>query len=314
MSFSNSFVFSALAVAQNSAIACLPWIGKGDEIRADQAAVNAMRNALNSLDINAHVVIGEGERDKAPMLYIGEKVGKGNKSLSLDIALDPLEGTTLCAHGARGAMCVLAFAMPGNFLHAPDLYMEKIAIGSGMPENIIDLDDSPKQNLINLAKAKKCDIQDLQVMVLNRKRHEELIAKIREAGARVVLISDGDIAAVIATTSKRSKIDMYMGTGGAPEGVLAAAALRATGGQMMGRLIFANDEDRARANKMGISDFNRKYLTADMAKGEVIFIASGVTDGDLLKGVKKHASSITTNSLIMLSANSSINYITSRNL
>lgn len=224
----NDIIFEATTVAEKAAIACFDWIGKGKEKLADQAAVTSMRNSLNQMKIAGTVVIGEGERDEAPMLYIGEKVGLGEKNggVKVDIALDPLEGTTICATANENSLAVIAFATQGGFLHAPDVYMDKIAVGSNLPKGVVDLDNSPKVNLQNLAKAKKCKISDLQVMILKRDRHEEIIAKCREAGAKVKLISDGDIAAVIATTDVRTGVDMYMGTGGAPEGVLAAAALR----------------------------------------------------------------------------------------
>jgi fructose-1,6-bisphosphatase II / sedoheptulose-1,7-bisphosphatase len=273
-------------VVEKAAIACYDWIGKGDNKSADHAAVVSMRHNLNLMNISGVISIGEGERDEAPMLYIGEKVGKGGNEF--DIALDPLEGTTICANAGESSLVVIAFANKGGFLHAPDVYMEKIAIGGGLPKDLIDLDNTPKKNLQNLAKAKKVDIADLTVMILDRTRHEELISKVRESGARVRLIGDGDVAGVIACTSGHTKIDAYMGTGGAPEGVLAASALRVIGGQMMGRLIFGNDTKQIeRAKKMGIKDLSKKYTEKDMAKGEVIFACAGVTDGYMLKGVKK---------------------------
>ena len=269
----SNIILDATTVAEKAAIACYDWIGKGKEKLADQAAVTSMRNSLNQMPISGTIVIGEGERDEAPMLYIGEKVGKGG--IKVDIALDPLEGTTICATANENSLAVIAFATQGGFLHAPDVYMDKIAIGANLPKGIVDLDNSPKVNLQNLAKAKKCKISDLQVMILQRDRHSEIIAKCREAGARVKLISDGDIAAVIATTDLKTGIDMYMGVGGAPEGVLAAAALRTTGGQFMGRLIFNDDKKQiARAKKMGIKDLNKKYTTEQLAKDDVLFIAS----------------------------------------
>ncbi len=273
-------------VVEKASIACYDWIGKGDNKSADHEAVVSMRSNLNKMDIDGTIVIGEGERDEAPMLYIGEKVGKGN--LKVDIALDPLEGTTICANAGESSLAVIAFAENGGFLHAPDVYMEKIAVGAGLPKDIIDLDNSPKTNIQNIANAKKCEIDELTIMILDRPRHEELIAKVREAGARVRLIGDGDVAGVIACTSGHTKIDAYMGTGGAPEGVLAAAALKVIGGQMMGRLVFHNNTKQIeRAKKMGIKDINKKYLVKDMARGEVIFACAGVTDGYMLKGVKK---------------------------
>lgn len=308
-------MIAATKVAEQAAIACYDWIGKGNEKLADQAAVNAMRDELNQMNITGTVVIGEGERDEAPMLYIGEKVGKSG--IEVDIALDPLEGTTICATSNPNSLAVIAFANKGGFLHAPDVYMDKIAVGGGLPIGVVDLDNSPQNNLKNLALAKKCAISDLQVMILKRDRHEEIIAKCREAGARVKLISDGDVAAVIATADpEKTGVDLYLGIGGAPEGVLAAAALRTVGGQMMGRLLFEGEDTNsirqaARAKEMGITDLNKKYLTEEMAKGDVLFIASGVTDGAMLDGVKKSTNKIIVNSLIMNSAEKSVKKILS---
>ena len=273
-------------LVEKAAIACYDWIGKGDNMAADAAAVKSMRQNLNLMNINGVIVIGEGERDEAPMLYIGEKVGKGG--INVDIALDPLEGTTICANAGESSLAVIAFAKKGGFLHAPDVYMDKIAVGAGLPEGVVDLDNSVKKNLQNIAKAKKCSISDLSVMILERSRHQELISKTREAGAKIRLIGDGDVAGVIACTSQTTRVDAYMGIGGAPEGVLAAAALRVIGGQMMGRLIFdGNKKQIERAKKMGIKDLNKKYTAAEMAQGDVIFACAGVTDGYMLSGVKK---------------------------
>lgn len=295
-----NFALEAVRVTEAAALAASRWMGLGDEKAADQAAVTAMRNILNTMTIDGTVVIGEGERDKAPMLYIGEKVGTSG-SQPIDIALDPLEGTTTCATGGYNSIAVIAMAPKGGFLHAPDVYMEKIAIGDGLPADLVDLDEAPGTNLRNLAKAKKLDVSDLVVCILNRTRHEELIAKVREAGARIQLISDGDVTGVIATTRPHTNIDMYVGTGGAPEGVLAAAALRCVGGQMQGRLLFNDDEQRARATRMGIKDLNQKYGVLDMAKGEVMFAATGVTDGPMLRGVKRFENGAYTHSIIMRS-------------
>ena len=306
----------AIIVAEKAAIACYDWIGKGKEKLADQAAVEAMRDALNEMPINGKIVIGEGERDEAPMLYIGEKVGKGE--LEVDIALDPLEGTTICATAAEGSLAVIAFAQKDGFLHAPDVYMDKIAVGPNLPEGVVDLDNSVTDNLKNLAAAKNCEISDLTVMILERTRHQKIIEEARAAGARVKLIADGDVAGVISTTDPEAKIDLYLGIGGAPEGVLAAAALRTVGGQMMGRLIFddvnnkVKDGQIERAREMGITDLNKKYTTSEMAKGDVLFIASGVTNGNLLKGVTKNNQQITVNSLIMDSKSKSIKKIQSQ--
>lgn len=296
-----SLTSQIIETVEKASIACYDWIGKGDNMAADQAAVTSMRETLNLMNISGTIVIGEGERDEAPMLFIGEKVGKGG--IEVDIALDPLEGTTICANAGESSLAVIAFAKKGGFLHAPDVYMDKIAVGAGLPEGVIDLDNSPKVNLSNIAKAKKCDISDLTVMILERTRHNELIAKVREAGARIRLIGDGDVAGVIACTNQTARIDAYMGTGGAPEGVLAAAGLRVIGGQMMGRLIFGDNQKQIeRAKKMGISDLNKKYTAEEMAKGDVIFACGGVTDGYLLNGVKKCSGKIFVNSLIMDSA------------
>lgn len=305
-----NITFEAVRVTEMAAIAAYEHMGKGDEKAADQAAVTAMRMALGQVNIEGTVVIGEGERDKAPMLYIGEKVGSGNGP-KVDIALDPLEGTTLCATGGSNSMAVIAMSEGGGLLNAPDIYMEKIAIGYNFSEQIIDLDDSPKTNLTNLAKVKKCGIEDLVVVILNRGRHQELIAKVREAGARICLISDGDIASVIATAMPSTGIDMYMGIGGAPEGVLAAAALCTTNGQMMGRLIFDNDAQKERASRMGINDFSKKYTIQEMAKGEdVMFAATGVTNGSMLDGVRMIGNGrVTTHSIAMRSKSKTIRHI-----
>ena len=296
-----------ISTVEMAAIACYDWIGKGDNMAADAAAVKSMRASLNKMNIDGTIVIGEGERDEAPMLYIGEKVGIKGATHKVDIALDPLEGTTICANAGESSLAVIAFAQNGGFLHAPDVYMEKIAVGAGLPEGVVDLDNSVKTNLTNLAKAKKCDISDLVIMVLERDRHKNLIAQIREAGARIRLIGDGDVAGVIACTSAETRVDAYMGTGGAPEGVLAAAALRVIGGQMMGRLIFNDNKKQIeRAKKMGIKDLNKKYTTEEMAKGDVIFACAGVTDGYMLKGVHKKDNKIFVNSLLMDSCNKKV--------
>lgn len=297
-----NFALEAVRVTEAAALACARLMGRGDEKAADRAAVNAMREALNGLSIDGTVVIGEGERDKAPMLYIGEKVGVNHSGApQVDIALDPLEGTTICAKGGVNAMAVIAMAEKGGFLHAPDVYMNKIAVGGGLPKGVVDLDYSPEKNLKNLAKAKKCDVSDLVVVILERDRHKELIAKVREAGAKIQLIADGDVAGVIATARPDTGVDMYMGIGGAPEGVLAAAALRSIGGQMQGRLLFSKAEEKARAKRMGITDLNRKYLLEDLAKGDVMFAATGVTDGSMLRGVRRFSGGATTHSIVMRS-------------
>jgi fructose-1,6-bisphosphatase II / sedoheptulose-1,7-bisphosphatase len=308
-----NFALEAVRVTEAAALSCARWMGKGDEKKADQAAVNAMREALNGLSIDGTVVIGEGERDKAPMLYIGEKVGNASGTgPKIDIALDPLEGTTICAKGGVNALAVIAMAEKGGFLHAPDVYMHKLAIGGGYPEGVVDLDNSPEKNLKNLAKAKKCDIADLLVVILERERHEELLAQVREAGARVQLIADGDVAGVIATACPDTGVDIYMGTGGAPEGVLAAAALRSIGGQMQGRLIFSAAEEKARAKRMGIEDLNRKYYLEDLARGDVMFAATGVTDGSMLRGVRRFVGGATTHSIVMRSKTGTVRTVEAR--
>ncbi len=303
-----NFALEAVRVTEAAALSASRLTGMGDEKAADQAAVNAMREALNGLDIEGTVVIGEGERDKAPMLYIGEKVGTG-KGPKIDIALDPLEGTTLCATAGPNSLAVIAMAEHGGFLHAPDVYMDKIAVGPDLPEGVVDLDNSAKVNLTNLAKAKGCSISDLTVTILNRSRHEEIIAKVREAGARVFLLQDGDVAGVIATASEDTGVDMYLGIGGAPEGVLAAAALRCIGGQMQGRLLFSDDDEKQRATRMGISDFSRKYTLLDMAKGDVMFAATGVTDGAMLSGVKRYEGGARTQSIVMRASTGTVRLI-----
>ncbi|WP_169568718.1 class II fructose-bisphosphatase [Sneathiella limimaris] len=295
-------------VTEAAARAACNLVGLGDEKAADQAAVDAMRTALNKLDIDGTIVIGEGERDEAPMLYIGEKVGTG-KGPKIDIALDPLEGTTLTAKGGPNALAVIAFAESGNFLNAPDTYMEKIAVGGGYPEGIIDIDKSAGDNIKALAEAKGVPVNQMMACVLDRPRHADIIASIRETGARIKLISDGDVAGVMATANPETGVDMYVGTGGAPEGVLAAAALRCIGGQMQGRLVFRNDDEKARAVKWGISDFGRIYNLEELAAGNVIFAASGVTDGSMLKGVRQVGDRVQTETIVMRSQTGTVRYI-----
>jgi len=308
-SIDSNIVIEAVRVTEAAAISASYLVGKGNEKAADQVAVDAMRQYLSQMNIDGTIVIGEGERDKAPMLYVGEKVGTGHGP-KVDIALDPLEGTTICATAGADSLSVIAMTEEGGLLNAPDVYMEKIAIGCQYKEQIIDLDDTPKQNLINLARIKKCDISDLLVVILKRDRHQELIAKVREAGARIRLISDGDVAAVISTAIDDSMGDMYIGIGGAPEGVLAAAALATTGGQMMGRLLFSSQDEKDRAQALGITDLNKKYLVGDMANGkDIMFAATGVTDGNMLKGVKVKNGVIHTNSIAMSSRYKTIRYI-----
>ncbi len=304
-----NLALEVVRVTEAAALAASRLMGRGDERAADQVAVDAMRAALDSLDIAGTVVIGEGERDEAPMLYIGEEVGTGSGP-KVDIALDPLEGTTITAKGLTNALSVIAIADRGNFLYSPDTYMDKIAVGGGLPEEIVDLDREPADNLESLADAKGCNVSDLVACILDRPRHEALIRKVREAGARITLISDGDISGVIATSEEASGIDIYLGMGGAPEGVLAAAALRCIGGQMQGRLIFRNDDERARAQRCGITDFDRKYDLHDLAGGDVVFAATGVTDGAMLGGVRRFSGGAKTHSLVMRSKSGTVRYIT----
>lgn len=303
-----NLAMEAARITEAAALAASKWTGRGDEKAADQAAVNAMRRVLNTLAIDGTVVIGEGERDKAPMLYIGEKVGTG-EGPEVDIALDPLEGTTICATDAPNALAVLAIAAKGGFLHAPDVYMNKIAIGPDVPANTVDLDKTPTENLKNLAKAKNCKVEDLTAIILDRPRHEALIKEVRQAGARIRLIGDGDVAGIIALTKPDGGADIYFGSGGAPEGVLAAAALACTGGHMQGRLIFHDDEQRERAKRMGIDDLDRKYTREDLAHGDVMFAATGVTDGAMLRGVHRTPAHATTHTIVMRSKTGTIRTI-----
>ena len=303
-----NLALDSVRVSEAAALASARWLGRGDEKAADQAAVDAMRQALNVLDIDGVVVIGEGERDEAPMLYIGEPVGTG-KGPKLDIALDPLEGTTITAKGGPNAIACLAMAPRGGFLNAPDVYMQKIAVGGGLPGGIIDINHKPAENLARLAEVKGVDVEDLVVCILDRPRHEQLIAEVRAAGARIRLIGDGDVAGVIATSRAGSGIDIYMGSGGSPEGVLAAAALRCIGGQFQGRLIFRNEEEKARARRLGIEDLNRIYDIDDLAKGDVTFTATGVTDGTMLKGVRRVGDRLFTESIVMRSKSGTVRVI-----
>lgn len=300
LTMDRNLAMELVRVTEAAALSASLLMGRGDEKAADQAAVDAMRNALNALHIDGTVVIGEGERDEAPMLYIGEKVGAGDGP-ALDIALDPLEGTTITAKGGPNALAVVAMAEKGGFLNAPDVYMDKIAIGGGLPDGVVDLDATPAENLRALAAAKGVEVSDLVACILDRPRHVELIARVREAGARIMLISDGDVSGVIATAEPGSGVDIYMGSGGAPEGVLAAAALRCVGGFMQGRLLFRNDDEKARAARWGVTDLTRKYGLTDLASGDVMFAATGVTDGAMLKGVRRFAGGAHTHSVVMRS-------------
>jgi fructose-1,6-bisphosphatase II / sedoheptulose-1,7-bisphosphatase len=308
LTLDRNLALEAVRVTEAAALSASRLMGRGDEKAADQAAVDAMRYALNALAIEGTVVIGEGERDEAPMLYIGEKVGTGSGP-RIDIALDPLEGTTITAKGGPNALAVIAMAEAGGFLNAPDVYMDKIAVGAGLPEGVIDLDEKPATNLKNVAKAKRAEVADLVVCILDRPRHSELIAKVREAGARIMLIGDGDVSGVIATSRPDSGVDLYVGSGGAPEGVLAAAALRCIGGQMQGRLIFRNDDEKGRAARIGITDLNRKYGLLDLAKGDVMFAATGVTNGTMLQGVRRFAGGAVTHSMVMRSKSGTVRII-----
>jgi fructose-1,6-bisphosphatase II / sedoheptulose-1,7-bisphosphatase len=300
-------------VTEAAAIASYEQVGRGNEHNADQAAVDAMRRALNQCNFDGTVVIGEGERDEAPMLYIGEKVGTG-KGPKVDIALDPLEGTTLTAKAMANALAVVAVAEGGSLLHAPDTYMDKIAIGGGYPEGIVDLDADPRDNILALAKAKGVRPQEIKACILDRPRHSDLINKVRQAGAAVALISDGDIAGVIHTSDPETGIDIYIGQGGAPEGVLAAAALRCVGGQIQGRLVFRNDDERQRAARIGIKDFNRKYTTIDLASGDVMFAATGVTDGSMLRGIHRVGKFMTSETVVMRSKTGTVRWIKARHV
>ncbi len=296
-------------VTEAAALAAGKLVGRGDKMAADQVAVDAMRSALNTLDIQGRVVIGEGERDEAPMLYIGEEVGTGTGP-KIDIALDPLEGTDITAAGGPNALAVIAMTDEGGFLNAPDVYMDKIAIGPGLNPAILDLDAPIEDVLQKLAKEKGGKVEDLMVCILDRPRHESLIANVRAAGARINLIGDGDVSAIIATTEVDTGIDLYVGSGGAPEGVLAAAALQCIGGSMLGRLTFRDDNERGRAERWGITDLNAIYTTDDLAKGDnVMFAATGVTDGSMLRGVRRYPGGAKTSTIVMRSKSGTVRRI-----
>jgi len=296
-------------VTEAAALAASNQVGRGDKVQADQVAVDAMRDALNSLHIQGRIVIGEGERDEAPMLYIGEEVGDG-RGPKIDIALDPLEGTDITAAGGPNALAVVAMTDEGGFLNAPDTYMDKIAVGPGVDPSILDLDAPIAEVLEKLAKEKGGRVGDLTVCILDRPRHHDLIKAVREAGARINLIGDGDVSAVIATTDPDTGIDLYVGNGGAPEGVLAAAALQCTGGAMLGRLVFSTDVEIERGEKWGIKDFNKIYTTDDLAKpGNVMFAATGVTDGSMLRGVRRYAGGAKTSTIVMRSKSGTVRRI-----
>ena len=304
-------VLEMVRVTEYAAIAASRLVGRGDEKAADAAAVEAMRDALNRLAFDGTVVIGEGERDEAPMLFIGEKVGSAiGTGPKIDIALDPLEGTTITAKAGPDALAVLAIAEVGGLLNAPDTYMEKIAIGPGHPEGLVSLTRTPTENIKALAAAKGVEPSDIIACVLDRPRHEALIRELRSLGCGIVLIPDGDVAGVIAVTNPETTIDIYLGSGGAPEGVLAAAALRCVGGQFQGRLIFRNEDEKQRAWKLGITDLDRIYNLEDLARGDVIFAATGVTDGSLLDGVKRYKNGrITTHSVVMRASSGTVRWV-----
>ncbi|RZJ00582.1 MAG: class II fructose-bisphosphatase [Brevundimonas sp.] len=306
--YASTLAADAARVTELAAIASYAQIGRGDEKQADQLAVDAMRTALNALDIDGKIVIGEGERDEAPMLFIGEKVGTG-KGPAIDIALDPLEGTTLTAKAMANALCVLSMSASGGMLHAPDTYMDKIAIGPGFAPGTVDLDMKPQDNVRSLASAKGVNPSDITVCVMDRPRHAELIAALREVGAKVLLITDGDVAGVIHTAEPETGIDLYLGSGGAPEGVLAASALKCVGGHFQGRLIFRNDDERARAERTGVTDFDRKYDLHELVSKDAVFAATGVTKGAMLDGVLVRDGFVSTHTLVMDSATRTVQRI-----
>ncbi len=298
----------AVKAAESAAIAASFHVGGGDKEAADQAAVDALRSGLNAMAMKGRIVIGEGERDEAPMLYIGEEVGTG-EGPDIDIALDPLEGTSLTAKGMANALVIISFAPRGGLLYAPDTYMDKIAVGGGLPAGVIDLDKSPSDNVKAIAKARGVPTRDIRVCVLERERHDHIVADIRTTGARVIMIPDGDVAGIIATTDPSTGIDLYLGQGGAPEGVLAATALRCAGGQMQARMFFRNDDERARAATSGITDLDRKYDLSELASSDCLFVATGVTEGDLVEGVRCQNDQISTETLIMQSSGSIVRRI-----
>jgi fructose-1,6-bisphosphatase class II len=307
MAMDRNMAMELVRTTEAGALSCARLMGRGDERAADEAAVTAMRTALNRIEMDATVVIGEGERDEAPMLYIGERVGTGNGP-KIEIALDPLEGTTICATGGANALAVIAAAEEGGFLHAPDTYMEKIAVGREA-KGMIDIDRSPTENLKAIGEAKRIPVEDVTVVILDRPRHEKLIDEVRRVGARIKLIKDGDVSAAIATCARDNQVDVLMGTGGAPEGVIAAAALRCVGGEIQGRLSPRNHEEIDRARAMGIQDIHAKLMMTDLAAGDVMFAATGVTGGDFLKGVRFRAEGALTQSVVMRSQTGTIRYI-----
>jgi fructose-1,6-bisphosphatase II / sedoheptulose-1,7-bisphosphatase len=305
---STQYASGIVAATEKAAIASSMLIGLGDEKAADQKAVDAMRTALNQIDFKGRIVIGEGERDEAPMLYIGEEVGTG-KNHEVDIALDPLEGTTITAKGMPNSLSVIAAAQRGGLLYAPDTYMNKIAVGGNLPDDIIDLDATTKENIQSIADAKKVPINEVTACVLERSRHDSIIEDLRSIGAKIVLIPDGDVAGIIMTTQEHSSVDIYMGVGGAPEGVLAAAALQCIGGQMQTRLVINNEDEKIRAEKIGIKDLNKKYSLDELAHGDIIFSATGVTEGTMVRGVRTNQNKYVTHSLVLRTGESSSQYI-----
>ena len=305
---STQYASGIVAATEKAAIASSMLIGLGDEKAADQKAVDAMRTALNQIDFKGRIVIGEGERDEAPMLYIGEEVGTG-RNHEVDIALDPLEGTTITAKGMPNSLSVIAAAQRGGLLYAPDTYMNKIAVGGDLPDGIIDLDATTKENIQSIADAKKVPINEVTACVLERSRHDSIIEDLRSIGAKIVLIPDGDVAGIIMTTQEHSSVDIYMGVGGAPEGVLAAAALQCIGGQMQTRLVINNEDEKIRAEKIGIKDLNKKYSLDELAHGDIIFSATGVTEGTMVRGVRTNQNKYVTHSLVLRTGESSSQYI-----
>lgn len=305
-----NLALETVRVTEAAAISSARTVGLGDETLSDRAAVEAMRAAFNRIDMKGKVVIGEGERDEAPMLYIGETVGSGNGP-EIELAIDPLEGTTICAHGLPNSISVAALAESGGFLHAPDVYMKKIAVGPDA-KGVVDLKQSATWNLEQIAKKKGCKVAELTVVILNRPRHESLMNEIRQCGSRIRLIQDGDVSAAIATSEEASGIDVLMGTGGAPEGVISAAALRCVGGDFQGQLVFRNDDEKSRATKMGIKDFERIYKIDELARGDVMFAATGVTTGTFLQGVNFFKNGCITHSVVMRSATGTIRHMTAK--
>jgi len=303
-----NFALEFVRVTEAAALESARLMGRGDEKAADHAAVEAMRKMLNSIQFDGTVVIGEGERDEAPMLYIGEKVGRGGGGPKLDLALDPLEGTTICAKGGMNSLSVIAIAEEGQFLHAPDTYMQKIAVGPAA-KGAIDLRATATENLKNIARAKKCHVDDLTVVILDRPRHSDLIAEVRKAGARIWLIGDGDVSAAIATCKPGSGVDVLLGSGGAPEGVIAAAALRCMGGDFQGQLMWRHEEEKSRATKMGVTDHAKIYKIDELAQGNVMFCATGVTYGNFLKGVRFFSGGAHTQSVVMRSESGTVRFI-----